>query len=1002
MAFSFVQAQAVSQTLPSLSDLAVTSIIPSIREPKAGQKVSFKVQVQNTGAAKVTNAKLEAYCGDVSSSTFSTVITSLDKNATYSKSFLCTLPVDLTSGEYIFKAIIDSQNKIQESDEQNNEKVYILKVIIPEATTTTLIATTSLPPATSTSQADLVINASEMKITPTTYKGGDKITLSAKVLNSGNLKATNIKVDFYFGETKVYTKTISSLSPKAKSTITYRYTLPLNLKGTVVFKAVADPDNTIVESNENNNSAEINAQINQAIIDLVVDSVKTSVNKPKVGQKVSIQVKVRNNGNTKATNVKLNVYLGDNNHLSSPNFTIIISSINKTSVASKSFSWTIPNNISATNYPIRAVVDPDNSIVESNELNNSKTYLLNLTAPDLKIEFQSSSKRNFVWDTYVGGLQIFSLFVSNNNVMPINNPKLGLFYYLPSDPDNLIKIGESTVGQLKKNWKIPIDLRGNLPNTLQIGSTVGLVAKIDYDEAIPETDEDNNIISGLITVVTRPPQLSCPCLFVDVKNEDWNPINGATVTLNTNESKTTVNGRVIFENRPNTATYTATISAPNYRTLTETINFNQSEEEKTFFTYQLDKKALLTGTVKNSSGAPLPGTVVRIEGLGIEATTDNQGKYGFLLNGGTYTLRFVHEGYNRLVESNYNVPPLSTKVLDKTMTPGTSAYVSFQVTDDEGNGLGNVNVFINNNLVGTTWEDGHFDFTLQAAENKKFTLKKSSYIDTEFTENIVAGKEYHYDLTMYKPSTANHVERGATIISWHQHEGTPANAYFIPEYNVDVWWGIGNIKMGLDYTKNGEQTKLNTLTVNVRGRQWECNKVEGDAEVETSAIDIPITIAAGSCANKQTQIDVYKVAIESNGTEVWSDSSFWTSASDPNNTKTKVFNLNNLAVDWNNNLKVKVWLRVQKKAVIGTAGDGSGALSGYQMDKKLITWYPQKPSTTKIRTSWEQVSGYFLGILDNPVNAITGFTDLFTTEQFDQYEMVEVLPQDFPGAPPSY
>jgi len=43
--------------------------------------------------------------------------------------------------------------------------------------------------------------------------------------------------------------------------------------------------------------------------------------------------------------------------------------------------------------------------------------------------------------------------------------------------------------------------------------------------------------------------------------------------------------------------------------------------------------------------------------------------------------------------------------------------------------------------------------------------------------------------------------------------------------------------------------------------------------------------------------------------------------------------LNNLAVDWNNNLKVKVWLRVQKKAVIGTAGDGSGALSGYQMDK---------------------------------------------------------------------
>jgi len=672
--------------------------------------------------------------------------------------------------------------------------------------------------------------------------------------------------------------------------------------------------------------------------------------------------------------------LGDNKDISAPNFTAIIFSVNKGSVASKSFSWTIPNNISGVNYPIRAVVDPDDTISESNELNNDKIYLLNLTASDLKIELQFSPKRNLVGTTYVGGLQIASLYVSNDNVMQVNNPKLGLFYYYPNDPDNLIKIGESNVGLLKKKWRIPIDIRGRLPTTLQLGSTVGLVAKIDYDGVIPETNEDNNTINYLLTVVSRPPQLSCPCLFINVQDEDWNPVNGAVVTLNTNESKTTVDGRVIFENRPNTANYTATITYPNYRTLTETINFDQSEEYKTFFTYQLDKKALLSGTVKNFFGVPLQWTKVRIEGLGLESLTDSQGKYGFLLNGGTYTLRFIHEGYNRIVESNYSVPPLSTKVLDKTMTPATAAYVFFQVTDDEGNGLGNVDIYVNNTMIGTTFDDGHFDFTTLAANNKNFKLKKPSYIDTELTENIVAGKEYRYDLTMYKPSTANNVERGATIISWHQHEGTPANSYFIPEYNIDVWWGIGNIKMGLDYTKTGDQTKLANLTVNVHGRQWECNKVEGDAAVETSAIDIPITIAAGSCANQQTQMDIYKIAIESNGVEVWSDSSFWTSASDPNNTKTKVFALNNLPVNWDNNLKVKVWLRVQKKANAGTGGDGSGALSGYYMDKKLITWYPQKPSTTKISTSWSQVGGYFLGILDNPLNAVTGFTDIFTVK----------------------
>jgi hypothetical protein len=255
---------------------------------------------------------------------------------------------------------------------------------------------------------------------------------------------------------------------------------------------------------------------------------------------------------------------------------------------------------------------------------------------------------------------------------------------------------------------------------------------------------------------------------------------------------------------------------------------------------------------------------------------------------------------------------------------------------------------------------------------------------------------------MYKPSTANHVERGTNIVSWHQHEGTPGNAFFIPEYNVDIWWGLGHAKMGLDFTKSDNQTKISKLVINVRGDNWECNRVEGEGSVETSAIDIPLTIAAGSCSTKKTQIDVYKVAIESGGEEIWSNDGFWSSASDPMNSKSKVFTFDNIPVTWDNNLKVKMWIRVQKKAVIGTDGDGAGALYGYNMDKKLITWYPQKPPTTKISTSWKQVGGYFLGILDNPVNVITGFTDIFTIDQFEQYTMDEVLPQNFPGSPPAY
>jgi hypothetical protein len=305
-------------------------------------------------------------------------------------------------------------------------------------------------------------------------------------------------------------------------------------------------------------------------------------------------------------------------------------------------------------------------------------------------------------------------------------------------------------------------------------------------------------------------------------------------------------------------------------------------------------------------------------------------------------------------------------------------------------------------MLGTTAANGHFNLNILAGNNKKFTFKKPTFVNTEFTETIVAGNEYNYDLVMYKPSTANHVERGTNIVSWHQHEGTPANSFFIPEYNVDIWWGMGHVKMGMDFNKSNSQTKISKLVMNVRGDDWECNKVEGEGSIETSAIDIPITIAAGSCSGKKTQMDVYKVAIESGGQEVWSDSSFWSSASDPINSKSKVFTIDNLPVTWDANLKVKMWVRVQKKAVVGTDGDGAGALYGYHMDKKLITWYPQKPPTTKISTSWKQVGGYFLGILDNPVNAITGFMDIFTVDKFEQYTMEDVLPQNFPGYPSQY
>ncbi len=950
---------------------------------KPGDTVTFKALIRNSGTDKATNFKVRFFLNETQ--IYEKTVTSLIKNSktTLSKSY--KIPSTWVGGQ-LFQVIVDPEKNVTELNEQNNQAEKKFEVLEAD-------------------KPDLSVVSTDLSSTPKSVMGGDKINLKAVVKNIGLAAAKNFKVKFFFNGVAIYEKTYTNISKNGRVVATYTYILPANMNGAQIFKVTVDADNKIVESNEKNNEAETLINVVKAGRDLFIESLKPSPTKPKVGQQVSWKITVRNSGNAKANNIKVNFY-GDNTS-SNPTASLVIPNIAKNISTMKIVKWTVPANVSpAVNYTVRASVDPDNTIDETNETNNIKTASINLTAPDLKIEkgingYTSGPHYNGVYLAQWGK-------VFNDNVAPVNNVKVALYYYTGSSSANPVKIAEENLGTLGKKAAREVYLQGTLPANLPLGTVVHVLMKVDYNNEIVETNEDNNVLAARRTVTEKPRTVQYPYLRIMVNNENGDPQNGVTVKLTNTatggvETKTTGSeafysslGNVIFESRPDTANYLVEVSLAGYRTVTETYAFDKNVEATQERTINLDKKALVNGIITGPNGAPLSWARVRVEGTGLEALTDSQGKYGFLLNGGTYTFRFIKEGYARLEETNKVIEPLSNVTLNKQMSPATVGYISGTATDDEGNPLSNVDVWVNGNLIRVTGSEGKFNFT-SSAGTKNFKFKRPNYVTVEFNQSIVAGEEYDFSFTMYKPTTDNHTERGTTFVSWHQHEGTPANAFFIPEYNVDVWWGIGNVKMGLDYTKTDNNTKLTKLTIQVKGDNWECHKVEGEGEVETSAIDIPLTIAAGGCANKKTQLDVYKVAIVSDNVEVWSDDSFWTSASDPLNVTVKTFSLNNLSVAWNNNFKIKLWVRVQKKGVVGTEGDGAGALAGYHLDKKLVTWYPQKPATTKFKTSWGQIGGYFLGILDNPVNAVASFTDLFTVEQFNQYTMEEVLPQNFPG-----
>ena len=339
------------------------------------------------------------------------------------------------------------------------------------------------------------------------------------------------------------------------------------------------------------------------------------------------------------------------------------------------------------------------------------------------------------------------------------------------------------------------------------------------------------------------------------------------------------------------------------------------------------------------------------------------------------------------------------------MQTASVGYVDGTIMDDMSNPLVGVEVKNNNTVLGYTDGAGHFSFTLPASQSK-FKFHKQNFMDVEMANyNLSAGDEQLIELTMQPPTTAGHAEKGASFVAWHQHEGTPANAFFIPEYNVDVWWGIGKVKMAMNYTENSNGTKMQNLSTYIQGSNWDCHKVEGEGDIGVSgitsgAIDVPITIAAGDCSNYLTKVDIYKVAIESDGQTIWQSDDYWGTDGGSLNQGTKNFDLSNLPISWNNDFKVKMWLRVQKKDIASNEGDGSGALGGYHLDRKLVTWYPKRPVTSSWTSTVDQITDYVIGFFSNPVSAITGIPDLFSVDEVLNYTMEDVMPQDFPGGPP--
>ncbi|NTV89012.1 MAG: hypothetical protein HGA22_01400 [Clostridiales bacterium] len=844
---------------------------------------------------------------------------------------------------------------------------------------------------------------------------GQNITLKSLVHNYGTEVIKNIKVEYYIntkpqleGATLLKSRTTSASINSGKDyTLTDTLTVPAAVTENQVVIVWLDPGNLIEESNEANNTAFHSVPVTALTKDISVEVLKPSVNNPEIGQSINWQVKITNFGNSTAGSFGVGFYWDES--AGTPSQSIIVNSLAKGASTVRSFRWTVPAGLPyAINYPVRVKADFNDEVNETNEVNNTRTCGINIKAPDLSttdtdLFFKSSG-------VYAGKFFRLSANIRNSDLLPVKSAKASLLYYIQGSASNtLTKLVDVELGAFNRGETKTVDIYSPaLPAAVTTGTNVALVVVIDADGALFETDEMNNRAVKLVTVMEPPRQVIYPYIKAEVYDGDTGDrLNGATVVLEktaggTPETRVTGAdtyyyslGTAIFDNRPATASYKVTISAPGYRTISEQWEFNSSSDIDSNWSryYYLDKKAVLSGKVTSDSTTGLSGVEVRVAGTDIGTVTDSSGNYSLVIYGGTYSIRFTRPGYARKIQEQV-IQPLSKVTLNSVMPPTTNGYIEGMITTDTGEGLAGVTISNGSASLGTTASDGSFSLTLPAGSyNPVFT--KDGYLGINMGGYTVsAGSADFLSFYMFKPSTDSRVEKGTGMFAWHQSVGTPAHSFFIPEYNVDVWWGLGRIKTGMDFSGSGTDTKVSKIDIWLKGLTWEAHKVEGSGDISGSGIDIPITIAAGGVSDYLTRMDVYKVALESNGVEVWCSEDLWSSADGAGNEYSKSFLIpaEYQNVQWDSNLCVKIWLRVQKRSAQFSDGLGSGALSGYYLDRKLIRWYPQRPVTTTVTSTAGQIWSYILDFVENPINAILSLTDLFTVEQTTNYTMEDLLP----------
>ena len=496
-------------------DFSVTGLSSNISNVSVGESLTLTSTVTNTGISAVESGTAVGFylssdgIIDVANDTYLgswAISQAISSGATETSSNVFVVPETMTAGDYYIGAIVDFNDFVAESNENNN--IYLDSQINVMA-----------------GNVDLTLSNLNA---PASASPGSTISVTYTVTNAG----TESLSQWWWAPQAVFLSTDATIEPYSSdvqllSSPTYHGDLPpgssLNRNLSVTIPADQTPGTYYIgvyvddwlyipESNENNNVMALPIEVGAVQeYNLTTTAVSTSVANVAVGENISISSTVQNTGESLITSGKtVGLYLSSDNVIDISDTQIgswsTTLSLASGSSESSTIVATVPASAASGSYYVGAIADVSNVLSETNENDNALAAVSSISVLS-NIDLIITALSGDLNSVEAGSGFTLSSTVQNSGVSSVTSG-FDVGFYLSAD-DVINAANDTFIGSWTNTSILGSGVSQSnssvvtVPATLESG-VYYIGAIVDSNAAVAESNETNNAYVGsTVTVVAN-------------------------------------------------------------------------------------------------------------------------------------------------------------------------------------------------------------------------------------------------------------------------------------------------------------------------------------------------------------------------------------------------------------------------------------------------------------------------------------------------------------------